>query len=177
MKIQAAKEEGPIFNRQTKRWELPMPAGPLKKSDKEAFMPPNWGEAPSREVLNPAWVGEYKKFDEKWIFFWYICKGVRATSSEENITWHDWIEKENPSLYQKMIEEADEWFNVDLIAPAYTFIPIKTSEDDSIDKEWIRQTVLRGQAVMNLSDPAELKELREHIFNWMQLPEKDRWYD
>lgn len=87
------------------------------------------------------------------------------------------MEKENPTLYHKLLEKADEWFNADLIAPSYTFIPIKTSADYSVDKEWIRQTISRGQSIMNLSDPAEVKELRECIFNWMQLPEKDRWSD
>lgn len=62
--------------------------------------------------------------DEKWTFYWYICKGARATLSNKTVAWHDWIENKNPSLYQKLIEEADVWFNADLIALAYTSIPI-----------------------------------------------------
>lgn len=87
------------------------------------------------------------------------------------------MEKRDLALYQKIIEEADEWYNANVVAPAFTVIPVKRSEDGSLDKTWINKTVKLAQNTLKISDPAELKELRDRVINWMQLPHQERWYD
>lgn len=87
------------------------------------------------------------------------------------------MEMRDLDLHQKNIEEADEWYNADMIAPAFSTIPVKVTEDGSLDKAWINETIKMAQEALKVSDPTELKELRDRVFNWMQLPDKDKWYD
>lgn len=130
--------------------------GPL---DKAEFRPPHRGEVPTSGVLHHFRGTRYKGLDGKWTYFQYIIKGVGASSADENIAWHDWMERRDSALYQKIIEEADEWYNADVVAPAFTTIPVKLTEDGSLDKAWINETVKIAQEALKISNPTELKDL------------------
>lgn len=55
---------------------------------------------------------EYKEknFDAKWMYYWYILKAPGASSSELDLSWHEWMEKENTDFYHQLINEADKEF-------------------------------------------------------------------
>lgn len=53
-------------------------------------------------------------------------KAPGATAEDPDLAWHDWIERIYVDLYQQLIKEADDEYNVDLIAPAYEYaVPAK----------------------------------------------------
>ena len=157
------------WDRDTRKW--------VSKAANEAdFRPVHRTTAPPK-MVSGKFTSEYKKqaLDAKWMYYWYILKASPSGAANEDICWHEWMEKEDADLYGKLLDEAHNVFNCDLIAPAYEQVTPKLKEDGSPDLEWVRTVVAKAERESELTDEDDLKQLRARIFSWLNIPEADRW--
>lgn len=68
-------------------------------------------------------------------------------------------------------------FNTDLIAPAFEYAVAIKNEDGSLNKDWIQGIIHGAEADSGLKKPKELMEMRKRIFDWLMVPEAERWFN
>lgn len=76
-----------------------------------------------------------------------------------------------------MVDLADEEFNMDLIAPPYSIMPAPITAKGRLDRERVKQTLIRAKNEADLAEGGETISLKKRVFDWMDIPEEDRWYD
>lgn len=86
------------------------------------------------------------------------------------------MEAEDPEYYQYLVDLVDEEFNMNLVAPPYSTMPAPITSNGRLDREQVKLTLIRVVIEADMAEGGESNNLKKRMFDWISIPEEDRWY-